>query len=394
MRCEGRAQERVHSGLQRGRVGRVVPAPCQVDAVILPRQRRSSCRSDNPVRQAGGVGQDCPTYFLAGVIEGHLADERQESRLPAVQALAQRVEGAAGWQRSKRLLVAVQAQADLMEVGRLWDAMAVPPHTDDLRLRERLVRDGSQETACSALIRSSCRLCVERQGLFSGCRFSPRGYSWRSRHGLSLVGRAWSAVVLVAADRRQSMHRCADGHEQEVIPVCRARLDVVEERRASLDRLGGEARARGDARVILTGQEPPLDLLAQPPFRAKPELDRGVQGGVKRTSACVWRCCQAVGPAQVPYGPAHRRVDPRAAPPPPRACQRLGQPPAPSQWPIRAEGMALQPYRLRVGDRGCPRQHGPVRVQLGMSGMRGGHGRLLSLVVAPIGLRSSPARQR
>ncbi len=37
-------------------------------AEYYPRQRRSSCRSDNPVRQAGGVGQDCPTYFLAGVI--------------------------------------------------------------------------------------------------------------------------------------------------------------------------------------------------------------------------------------------------------------------------------------------------------------------------------------
>ncbi len=44
-------------------------------AMILPRQRRSSCRSDNPVRQAGGVGQDCPTYFLAGIIPGSPSEE-------------------------------------------------------------------------------------------------------------------------------------------------------------------------------------------------------------------------------------------------------------------------------------------------------------------------------
>ncbi len=42
--------------------------PVVREPALLPRQRRSSCRSDNPVRQAGGVGQDCPTYFLAGVI--------------------------------------------------------------------------------------------------------------------------------------------------------------------------------------------------------------------------------------------------------------------------------------------------------------------------------------
>ncbi len=51
---------------------------------LLPRQRRSSCRSDNPVRQAGGVGQDCPTYFLAGVIgisrPGNQAMRRDEAQ--------------------------------------------------------------------------------------------------------------------------------------------------------------------------------------------------------------------------------------------------------------------------------------------------------------------------
>ncbi len=47
---------------------------------LLPRQRRSSCRSDNPVRQAGGVGQDCPTYFLAGVILDGLGEDEAKQR--------------------------------------------------------------------------------------------------------------------------------------------------------------------------------------------------------------------------------------------------------------------------------------------------------------------------